>query len=244
MHYYQFNIGDYLIDTQHLELMEDLAYRRMLDLYYQEEGPLPLDVDYLAKKLRMRSHVECIKSVLSEFFTLEDDGYHNRGADKVLNKIYEKSEKAKRSAEARWNKNKELKEKECDGNANALQTQCDGNATQYPIPNTQYNTYTSNSSKSDRMDYKAVQEIWNRCLTNASTITVMTDKRKRIVKRLFNQFELNLTKWENYLTYLNSSEKCKWMFESRDKGNGQKWQPKGFEYIASEDCYLKVKEQY
>lgn len=103
---------------------------------------------------------------------------------------------------------------------------------------------TSNSTKSDRMDYSAVQEIWNRCLTKASPITVMTDKRKRIVKRLFSQFEMDLVKWENYLKFINSSDRCAWMFEERDRGNGQKWQPKGFEYIATEDCYLKVKEQY
>lgn len=104
---------------------------------------------------------------------------------------------------------------------------------------------TSSKTKvSDRMDYKAIQESWNEHLTKAAAITVMTDKRKRIIKRLFVQFDMDIERWSNYLKYINGSEKCNWMFEERDRGNGQKWQPKGFEYIASEDCYLKVREQY
>ncbi|NDH69342.1 MAG: DUF1376 domain-containing protein, partial [Gammaproteobacteria bacterium] len=33
MHYYQFHIGDYKSHTHHLSLLEDLAYRRLLDFY-------------------------------------------------------------------------------------------------------------------------------------------------------------------------------------------------------------------
>ncbi|NDC25981.1 MAG: DUF1376 domain-containing protein, partial [Proteobacteria bacterium] len=34
MHYYPFHVGDYQAHTAHLTNTEDLAYRRMLDLYY------------------------------------------------------------------------------------------------------------------------------------------------------------------------------------------------------------------
>ena len=125
MHYYQFNIGDYVTSTQHLEPMEDLAYRRMLDLYYQKEQPLPLDNEKIAKLIRMRSHCDCIAFVLSEYFTKEKDGYHNAGADKNLTALYTKSAKAKASAEARWAKARLIKElEECERNANACETQC------------------------------------------------------------------------------------------------------------------------
>lgn len=103
---------------------------------------------------------------------------------------------------------------------------------------------TPTDSKSERMDYAAIQEVWNRVLTKASPLSIMTDKRKRIAKKFFNQFKLDLQKWENYLQYISESPQCDWMFETRDRGNGQTWQPKGFEYIASENCYLKIKEMY
>lgn len=141
MHYYQFNIGDYASSTQHLDPIEDIAYRRMLDLYYSKESPLPKDVDQIARLIRMRSHKDSIAIVLDEFFTKEKDGYRNKGADKALEKVYKKSEAARKSAEARWNKNKDLES--CERNANASETQCDEDAdgmlpnTQDPLPNTQ-----------------------------------------------------------------------------------------------------------
>lgn len=34
MNYFPFHVGDYAAHTAHLEPLEDLAYRRMLDAYY------------------------------------------------------------------------------------------------------------------------------------------------------------------------------------------------------------------
>jgi uncharacterized protein YdaU (DUF1376 family) len=132
MHYYEFNIGDYMRDTAHLDEMEDLAYRRMLDLYYLKESPLPANIQEIAKLIRMRTHSESIANVLREYFTLTDAGYVNAKANSTLIKIYDKSEKAKKSAEKRW-ENQRLK------NANALQTDSERNANgmlpNNPIPN-------------------------------------------------------------------------------------------------------------
>lgn len=136
MHYYQFNLGDYARDTQHLTEMEDLAYRRMLDLYYLKEKPLPKSVDQIARLIRMRSHNESIANVLQDFFVCKKDGYHNSGADKVLSRVQAKSERNRQAALKRWYKNNNIED------ANALQTQSESSAngmqpkTQYPIPNT------------------------------------------------------------------------------------------------------------
>ncbi len=121
MHYYEFNIGDYMRDTAHLDEMEDLAYRRMLDLYYLKESPLPKNIPEIAKLIRMRTHSESIANVLREYFTLTDYGYVNSKANDTLIKIYDKSEKAKKSAEKRW----ELQRLK---NANALPTDSERNA--------------------------------------------------------------------------------------------------------------------
>lgn len=43
MNYYPFHIGDYASATRHLSWDEDAAYRRLLDLYYTTEKPIPLD---------------------------------------------------------------------------------------------------------------------------------------------------------------------------------------------------------
>ena len=124
MHYYQFNIADYANSTQHLEPMEDLAYRRMLDLYYMKESPLPESIDEIARLIRMRLHTECIAVVLQDFFIKTKSGYVNITADEVLSCIYEKSEKAKAAANARWNKIKELQESNEDADAMRTHSEC------------------------------------------------------------------------------------------------------------------------
>lgn len=79
MHYYQFNIGDYIKNTLHLSLEEDLAYRRLLDFYYDSEQPIPTDIPKVSRRLRLGSDV--IQSVLDEFFELTESGYRNHRAD-------------------------------------------------------------------------------------------------------------------------------------------------------------------
>lgn len=98
--------------------------------------------------------------------------------------------------------------------------------------------------KAPAIDYAAIKDIWNANMTKASAVTAITDKRKRAIKKLFDVFELDLVKFENYVKYVNLSPKCQWMFEEQDRGNGQVWQKKGFDYITSETCFLRVKEEY
>jgi len=75
MQYYQFHIGDYITGTAHLSPLEDLAYRRLLDLYYQTEKPIPTDIPVVTRRLRLGSDV--VEIVLKEFFELTDKGWEN-----------------------------------------------------------------------------------------------------------------------------------------------------------------------
>ena len=129
MHYYQFNIADYRKDTRHLTQTEHYIYRELLDECYLSEIPLPNDERLLARKLlRTSDQIETLKSILNEFFTLESDGYHSTKADLVMGKVYEKSEKARYSANKRWER--------CERNANAMQSDSERNANGM-LPNTQ-----------------------------------------------------------------------------------------------------------
>ena len=128
MHYYQFNIGDYNSHTMHLSEIEDLTYRRLLDWYYLHESPIPLDLNEVSRQIRMRSHSDCIATVLLEFFERTADGWIHHRANKEIEKVGDKSQKASASAKARWNK---------VSDANALPTQSECNATHNTLPITQ-----------------------------------------------------------------------------------------------------------
>ena len=129
MHYYQFNIGDYHSHTSHLDPLEDIAYRRMIDWCFLHERQLPNNTEEIARLIRMRSHCECIAVVLREFFTATDDGYFSSRIQKEIDTYAAKSKKAKESADARWAKHKGLTD------ANALRTECERNANHKPITN-------------------------------------------------------------------------------------------------------------
>lgn len=107
MHYYQFNIGDYLSHTRHLDFLEDLAYRRLLDLYYLHERPLNVDATSVAKQIGMRDEVATVRDVLNEFFERTDSGYVSSRIEKEIanfkSKIAQASRAGKASAQRRFN---------------------------------------------------------------------------------------------------------------------------------------------
>jgi uncharacterized protein YdaU (DUF1376 family) len=73
--WYKFHLGDYITHTTHLSDAEDLAYRRLLDLYYMSEQPIPLNTELVARKIRL--DLDITESVLGEFFEKTENGYFN-----------------------------------------------------------------------------------------------------------------------------------------------------------------------
>ena len=108
MHYFNFNIGDYASHTRHLSLLEDLAYRRLIDAYYLSEKPFLGSPADIAKDIGMMSEIEEVYYVLSKFFESTESGWINKRCDEEIAKYHEKQEQAvkagKASAQARFNK--------------------------------------------------------------------------------------------------------------------------------------------
>ena len=101
MHFYSFNIGDYMSHTLHLSPMEDLAYRRCLDIYYLHEKPLPEDATEVARLIRMPEHKPEVVQVLEEFFTHEvGTGYVHKRTNEEITKYQAKIQAASRAGKA------------------------------------------------------------------------------------------------------------------------------------------------
>jgi uncharacterized protein YdaU (DUF1376 family) len=83
--------------------MEDLAYRRLIDLYYRRESALPADIQVTAKLVRLRFCAADVESVLNEFFTLTEDGWKHERCDAEIEKMQDKQKKARNSAAASVN---------------------------------------------------------------------------------------------------------------------------------------------
>lgn len=129
MNYYAFHIGDYSSATMHLSWDEDLAYRRLIDVYYMKESALPAERAQIYRLVRAVSSAQkkAVNTVLDEFFTLTDEGYFNHRCAQELAVLADRSRKAKASAEARW--------RNANASDVAMRTHSEGNA-----PNTNTNT--------------------------------------------------------------------------------------------------------
>lgn len=94
MNYYEHHLGDYIRDTAHLSMIEDSAYRRLLDTYYAREKPLPADVAACCKLARAHSEEEraAVAYVLGEFFKLGEDGHRQARADAEIARYVRKME--------------------------------------------------------------------------------------------------------------------------------------------------------
>lgn len=144
MNFYPFHIGDYASATAHLSIVEDGVYRRLLDVYYVREAPIPADLRQVYRLVRAQSDTEreAVETILSEFFVETHDGWRHSRCEIEIERLNEKRQKAKDSANKRWQDAKtgaSAKRPQCDGNANAssepcerTETPCEGNA---PNPN-------------------------------------------------------------------------------------------------------------
>lgn len=139
MHYYQHNIADYRKDTTHLTLLEHGCYRQLLDQFYLDEKPLPLEEDKLFRLFNARTEDEktAIRNVINDFWTKTEDGYVQRRSKTEIELYKDRLEVATKSAKKRWDK--VSMPTQCQPNANPLLTKELNNLiTKQPI-----NTYIS-----------------------------------------------------------------------------------------------------
>jgi uncharacterized protein YdaU (DUF1376 family) len=167
LNFYDFHIGDYASRTAHLEPMEDLAYRRLLDLYYTREVALPADIEQIARLIRMRDHTEVIRAVLREFFTdLDGEGWMHSRCEEVIAAAVAKRESAKKSADARWGKNERnasAMPTHSERTQDAMPPQCEGNApspSPSPIKEKARKRATSFDAESIELPPWLSREVW------------------------------------------------------------------------------------
>ena len=169
MHFYSFHIGDYAAHTRHLSLLEDLAYRRLLDVCYMKEAPLPDDIDSIARQIGMRDHIPEVQAVIDEFFEwVMDCGYIHPRVDAEIRKTGRKRELASKAGKASAAK----RERESNGRSTGVEQTLNGNPTDvqppdthYPLPSTKEQTpLKSGGSKGTRACARPDEvplDLWN-----------------------------------------------------------------------------------
>lgn len=149
MHYYQFHIGDFRSATLHLSNAEELAYRRLLDWYYDTETPIPLDTHWVSRRLRVG--IEDLESVLKDFFSETPEGWVNARCELEIagyKGLVEKNrENGKKGGRPRKNKNPVGFQSDASGNPSESQKK----PNHEPITNNQEKI--KNTSAAARRDW-------------------------------------------------------------------------------------------
>lgn len=137
MKFYPFHLGDYAAHTGHLDPLEDIAYRRLIDMYYLGEQPLVGQPEQLARRIRMREYADVVGRVLVEFFE-EEAGpvWRNTRCDIEIAKYRAMLEGGRKGAVARWGKPSGDAQGNGGGIGGASPPQTPPNANQEPRTNT------------------------------------------------------------------------------------------------------------
>lgn len=98
MHYYQFEIKEWISNTAHLTLEEEAIYLRLINYYYDSEKPIPRDTASLFRKLRIVDQCGIAQTVLNEFFTHTETGeWIHKRCDQEITRYKAKIEQASKA---------------------------------------------------------------------------------------------------------------------------------------------------
>lgn len=84
MNFYKHHLGDYDGATTHLTWDEDLAYRRLLGVYYRSEEAIPASQAHRLVRATTGKQKAAVDVVLMEFFERDGEVWRNKRADREI----------------------------------------------------------------------------------------------------------------------------------------------------------------
>ena len=111
MHYYKFDVTNWQSATRHLTPEEEGVYIRLINHYYDTEEPIPLETQWVIRRLCLGSYVEIVQSILDEFFVKTDKGYEKEKCNSLI-KEYKKNANKNRKNGAKGGRPRKLKASE------------------------------------------------------------------------------------------------------------------------------------
>jgi len=178
MLWFKFHIGDYITHTTYLADAEDLAYRRLLDLYYMSERPIPLDTPSVARKIRI--DLDITESVLAEFFEKDVDGYRNSRCDVEIAKYQHQVENNRQLGKRGGRPMKTESVTESKANHNPKKNKKENKKDISSVSPTRFEEFWNNWPASKRKVAKtACKAKWER-----QALDPLTDKINAVVTRL------------------------------------------------------------
>jgi uncharacterized protein YdaU (DUF1376 family) len=101
VNFYKHHLGDYAGATAHLSWDEDMAYTRLLRVYYRKEAPIPHVDRYRLTRAISKAQKAAVDAVLQEFFTRDGDLWRQKRCDEEIEAYQAQAATNKRIARER-----------------------------------------------------------------------------------------------------------------------------------------------
>ncbi len=176
MYYYSFNIGDYASHTSRLSPIEDLAYRRLLDLYYLTERPFNGCSTDVAREVGLTEYQSEVDYVLNKFFPVTDGEWCNSRADKEIAKYHSKKKGQIKAGKA---SGKARQRKASEQTLNGRSTDVEPTNNQEPI--------TNNQVEIKRLEQPAVDPLHFETFWNAGMRKISKKKAQSLFNNLLKK---------------------------------------------------------
>lgn len=238
MHYYKFNIGDYARSTRHLSNEEDLAYRRLLDMYYENEAPIPLETQWVARRIRVACEV--VDIVLQDMFERTEEGWKHARCEADIADYHRNAERNRQNGK-RGGRPKSVDKKPKE---NPVGSQSDASGNPVVTLTTNHKPLTINqdilSNESmpetdvlDGFDPKDVVEVWNEVALKLGKPKVrdLTPERRQLLKARMSQYAL-----DDFVVVFNNIERSP--FLRGDHG----WRGCTFDWVFKKSNFQKILE--
>lgn len=236
MHYYKFNIGDYARSTRHLSNEEDLAYRRLLDMYYENEAPIPLETQWVARRLRVASEV--VDIVLQDMFERTEDGWKHSRCEADIAEYHKNAERNRENGK-RGGRPKTVSKKP---KQNPVGSQSDASGNPVVTLTTNHKPLTTNqepiiedmSSDDDRVTVDDVVEAWNELAEERGLAKVVkvTPNRKRQIQARLKEYHP-----DDWSKALGAIYRSKFLCGENDRG----WKA-DFDFLLQPKSFVKLVE--
>lgn len=240
MNYYQFHIGDFRSGTINMSRHSRWIYRDMMDVYYDSEEPLPLDMDVLCDMLGVSSddEKEIVRRHLRFKFDMTDSGYTHEVCEKVISEYRAKADVARANGKLggrpKGKQNKpsgyqlgyeEVSYCEQDGtgsqtNHKPLTTNQEPEESKALVNDESSTPAGKPSRKEDPVPYDLIIESYRKCLPELPQPESMTPKRKAGARSIWKQYKKSHEPdfWDRYFTYVGKQE-----FLCNMRGIGINW---------------------
>lgn len=243
MHYYKFNIKDWSRDTAHLTVEEEGVYRRLLDLYYESEMPIPEETQLTVRRLRLSGHESAVSIVLGEFFILGEDGYRHTRCDLEIEKYHSKAQANRANGKTGGRPKKPTE------NPDGYQEEPSRNLNQEPLTKNQeppedqkHCDPQAESPDRERIPFEKIRSIYNEvCTPILPEALKLDDKRKRNIRKCW-AMDISGSKpfksgdfWRQYFT------DC--LLDLHWTGNSPGGWKANIEFLTRETSVLKVLER-